>query len=70
MKRFRVTVKANIERPIIDGFNITASNVVEAMRIAKDFLFTRLSLRGIDVLENDIEVIQVTNDCGEVIQLF
>lgn len=63
-------VKANIERPIIDDFNITASNVVEAVDIAKDFLFTRLSLRGIDVLENDIEVIRVTNDCGEVIQLF
>ena len=62
-------VRANIERPIIDGFNITASNVIEAMDIAKDFLFTRLSLRGMDVLENDIEVIQVTNDCGEVIQL-
>lgn len=69
MKKFRVMVRANIERPIIDGFNITASNVVEAMDIAKGFLFTRLSLRGIDVLENDIEVVRVTNDCGEVIQL-
>ena len=70
MKKFRVIVKANIERPIIDGFNVTANDVREAIDRAKDFFFTRLSLQGIDVLENDIEVIRVTNDCGEVIQLF
>lgn len=63
-------VKANIERPIIDGFNIVAEDVREAVDNAKRFFFTRLSLQGIDVLENDIEAIRVTNDCGEVIQLF
>ena len=70
MKKFRVMVKANIERPIIDGFNVTANDVREAIDKAKDFFFTRLSLQGIDILENDIEAIRVTNDCGEVIQLF
>lgn len=70
MKKFRVMVKANIERPIIDGFNVTANDVREAVDKAKDFFFTRLNLQGIDVLENDIEAIRVTNDCGEVIQLF
>ena len=63
-------VKANIERPIIDSFNIAAEDVREAVDNAKRLFFTRLSLQGIDVLENDIEAIRVTNDCGEVIQLF
>lgn len=70
MKKFRVMVKANIERPIIDSFNIAAEDVREAVDNAKRLFFTRLSLQGIDVLENDIEAIRVTNDCGEVIQLF
>ena len=70
MKKFRVMVKASIERPIIDGFNIAAEDAREAVDNAKRFFFTRLSLQGIDVLENDIEAIRVTNDCGEVIQLF
>ena len=67
MKKFRVMVKANIERPIIDGFNVMANDVEEAMDKAKDSFFTRLSFQGVDILENDIEVIRVTNDCGEVI---
>lgn len=67
MKKFRVMVKANIEKPLIDGFNVMANDVGEAMDKAKDFFFTRLSLQGVDILENDIEVIRVTNDCGEVI---
>lgn len=69
MKKFRVMVKANIEKSFIDGFNVTANDVREAIDKAKDFFFTRLSLQRIDILENDIEVIRVTNDCGEVIQL-
>ena len=66
MKKFRVMVKANIEKPIIDGFNVTANDAREATKKAKDFFFARLSLQGIEVLENDIVVIRVTDDCGEV----
>ena len=67
MKKFRVTLRANIEMPLIDSFNVTANDAREATKKAKDFFFTRLSLQGIEVLENDIIVIRVTDDCGEVI---
>lgn len=67
MKKFRVMLKAHIEKPLIEGFNVLAKDLDEAMTKAKDFFFIRLSNQGIDVLENDIEVIRVTNDCGEVI---
>ena len=67
MKKFRVMLKAHIEKPLIEGFNVLAKDLDEAMTKVKDFFFIKLSNQGIDVLENDIEVIRVTNDCGEVI---
>lgn len=69
MYYFRIFLKANIDNPIMDKYNIKAKNASAAVDIAKETMFRRLSLQGKCVLENDIEVIRVTDENGTVIHM-
>lgn len=69
MYYFRIFLKANIDNPIMDKYNIKAKNASAAVDIAKETMFRRLSLQGKQVLENDIEVIRVTDENGTVIHM-
>lgn len=65
MNYFRIFLIANIDPRVVDKYNIKAGTVTDAVDMAKDMMFRRLSLQGKCVLENDIEVLLVTDACGE-----
>ena len=69
MYYFSIFLKANIDNPIMDKYNIKAKNASAAVDIAKETMFRRLSLQGKCVLENDIEVIRVTDENGTVVHM-
>lgn len=65
MNYFRVFLIANIDPRVADKYNVKAGTVTDAVDMAKDMMFRHLSLQGKCVLENDIEVLLVTDACGE-----
>lgn len=69
MYYFRIFLRANIDNPIMDKYNIKAKNASAAVDIAKETMFRRLSLQGKHILENDIEVLLVTDMYGEKIDI-